>query len=89
MDAVTAPDPVAVRRAQVRRGARVATRAGYVLFGLAIAVFAIAFVVGFSGPLVTIVTVCLIAGSLLLAPAIILAYAVKAAEREDRERGSR
>jgi hypothetical protein len=52
-------------------------------------VFAIAFVVGFSGPLVTIVTVCLIAGSLLLAPAIILAYAVKAAEREDRERGSR
>jgi hypothetical protein len=83
---VTAPDPVAARREQVRRGALIANRVGYLLFGAAIAVFAIAFAVGFSGPLVTVVTACLIVGSLLLAPAIILGYAVKAAEREDRER---
>jgi hypothetical protein len=29
----------------------------------------------------------LIVGSILLAPAIVLGYAVKAAERDDRERG--
>ena len=34
-----------------------------------------------------IITAALIAGCVLLAPAIILGYAVKAAEREDRERG--
>ena len=33
------------------------------------------------------ITVCLVVGSILLAPAIVLGYAVKAAEREDRERG--
>jgi hypothetical protein len=32
--------------------------------------------------------VTLIAGCVLLAPAIILGYAVRAAEREDRERGT-
>ncbi|MEY3112082.1 MAG: hypothetical protein RIT23_1213, partial [Actinomycetota bacterium] len=29
----------------------------------------------------------LIVGSILLAPAIVLGYAIKAAERDDRERG--
>jgi hypothetical protein len=36
----------------------------------------------------TIITVALVGGCVLLAPAIILGYAVKAAEREDRERGA-
>jgi hypothetical protein len=83
---VSAPDPVAARRELVRRWALVANRVGYLLFGLAIAVFVIAFAVGFTGPLVAVVTTCLVVGSLLLAPAIIAGYAVKAAEREDRER---
>jgi hypothetical protein len=81
------PDPVTARREQVRRWALLANRVGYLLFAAAIAVFVIAFAVGFSGGLVTVVTLCLVAGSLLLAPSIILGYAVKAAEREDRERG--
>ena len=34
-----------------------------------------------------IVIACLIVASILLAPAIVLGYAVKAADREDRERG--
>jgi hypothetical protein len=34
-----------------------------------------------------IVVTSMIVGSLLLAPAIVLGYAVKAAERDDRERG--
>jgi hypothetical protein len=34
-----------------------------------------------------VVTASLIIGSILLAPSIVLGYAVKAAEREDRENG--
>jgi hypothetical protein len=36
---------------------------------------------------VTAILVALGVGSALLAPAIVLGYAVKAADREDRERG--
>jgi hypothetical protein len=46
-----------------------------------------AFALGFKGPLVTAVTACIIIGSILLAPSIVIGYAVKAAEREDRENG--
>jgi hypothetical protein len=49
--------------------------------------FVMAFVFGFKGPLVTVVVATLIAGSILLAPSIVIGYAVKAAEREDREMG--
>ncbi|MFM8528353.1 MAG: hypothetical protein ACKOD2_01510 [Ilumatobacteraceae bacterium] len=80
-------DPVRERRARIARLTLVANRIGYLLYALAIALFVMAFVLGFSGPLVVIVTVCLVIGSILLAPAIVLGYAVKAAERDDRERG--
>jgi hypothetical protein len=80
-------DPVRARRALVAKWTLVANRVGYLAFGLAIALFVMAFVFGFTGPLVTAVTVCLVVGSILLAPAIVLGYAVKAAEREDQERG--
>ncbi|MEM8621244.1 MAG: hypothetical protein AAGF73_16115 [Actinomycetota bacterium] len=53
----------------------------------AIAAFVIAFVVGFSAPMATVVTVTFIIGCVLLAPSIIIGYAVKAAERDDIERG--
>jgi hypothetical protein len=80
-------DAVRARRQQVAKWSLLANRVGYLLFGVAIAVFVIGFAVGFTGALVAIVVTCLIAGSLLLAPSIVLGYAVKAAEREDRERG--
>lgn len=80
-------DPVRERRARIARLTLVANRIGYLLYALAIALFVMAFVLGFSGPMVVIVTVCLVVGSVLLAPAIVLGYAVKAAERDDRERG--
>ena len=51
------------------------------------ALFVVAFVVGFTGPLVAAIVGALVVGSLLLAPAIVLGYAVKAAEKEDRARG--
>lgn len=54
---------------------------------LAIATFVIGFAVSFNGAVSAIVIGSLIIGSVLLAPAIVLGYAVKAAERDDRERG--
>lgn len=80
-------DPVRVRREQIAKWSLLANRIGYLFMAVAIAVFVIGFAVGFTGPVVTVVTVCLVVGSILLAPSIVLGYAVKAAEREDRERG--
>jgi heme/copper-type cytochrome/quinol oxidase subunit 3 len=81
------PDPVRARRAQIARWSLLANRIGYLLFGLAIALFVIAFAISFNGTMVTLITICLVVGSILLAPSIVIGYAVKAAEKEDRERG--
>lgn len=80
-------DPVRVRRRQVQRWTLLANRIGYLLLALSMAVFVMAFAFGFTPAMVTVVTATLIAGCVLLAPSIVLGYAVKAAEREDRERG--
>jgi hypothetical protein len=64
-----------------------ANRIGYLCFALACALFVIGFAVGFTGPLVAVTVTAMVVGSLLLAPSIVLGYAVKAAERDDRERG--
>jgi hypothetical protein len=71
----------------IARWTLIANRVGYLLFALAIALFVMAFVLTFSPAIVLVITICLVAGSILLAPAIVLGYAVKAAERDDRERG--
>jgi hypothetical protein len=81
-------DPVILRR---RRLARLADRgrlAGYALFGLAITLFVVGFVAGFPSGVVTAVVVALVAGSLVLAPAIVVGYAARAADRDDRDRGN-
>ena len=80
-------DPVRARRQRLSSLVLIANRIGYLLYALAIALFVMAFAFGFNGVLVTLVTISLVVGSILLAPAIVLGYAVKAAEREDRERG--
>jgi membrane-bound ClpP family serine protease len=80
-------DPVRRRRAQVARWTAIANRAGYALLGVAVVLFFAALVVGFSGTMATLVIVAFIAACVLLAPSIVLGYAVKAAERDDRERG--
>jgi hypothetical protein len=64
-----------------------ANRLGYLCFGVAIATFVIGFIVSFNAAVSTVVITSMIVGSILLAPAIVLGYAVKAAERDDRERG--
>jgi hypothetical protein len=84
----SAPDPVLARRRRFARGAELAQRVGYGLFGAAVVLFVIGFVAGFTGGVVTAIVVALGVGSALLAPAIVIGYAVKAADREDRERGA-
>ena len=81
------PDPVLVRRARIARLSDLGQRVGYALFGVAIVVFVIGFVVGYSDLLVAVIVTSLGVGSVVLAPAIVFGYAVKAAEREDRELG--
>ena len=77
-------DQVRQRRAVVAL-TLLANRAGYLVLALAVATFIIAFAIGFSSMLATTVVVCLIISFVLLAPSIVLGYAVKAAEREDLE----
>ena len=80
-------DPVRARREKVAHFNLLANRIGYLFYAVAISCFVMAFVFGFKGPLVTTVVVCIVIGSILLAPSIVIGYAVKAAEREDLENG--
>lgn len=82
------PDPVSARRARIDLLAARARRAGYGLFALAMAVFAAGLVVGLDTWVTVVVIGCLAVGSALLAPAIVIGYGVKAAERDDRARGA-
>jgi hypothetical protein len=81
-------DPTLARRARIARLTELGQQIGYGLFGAAIIAFVIGAAAGFSGADVVIVVGCLAAGSAVLAPAIVFGYAVKAAEREDRERAA-
>jgi len=56
-------------------------------FAVAVVAFAVGATTGLSDAVVVVVISALALGSLLLAPAIVLGYAVRAAERDDRERG--
>jgi hypothetical protein len=80
-------DPVRERRARIAKLVQLGQRVGYGLFGIAVVGFVIGFAVGFTSAFVAVVVTCIVVGSIVLAPAIVFGYAVKAAEREDRERG--
>lgn len=67
------------------RLAELGQRVGYGLFGVAIAVFVAGAVSGFRSAEIIAVVTCLAIGSAVLAPAIVIGYGVRAAEREDRE----
>lgn len=80
-------DAVRDRRRQIAKYTLLANRIGYLFFALAIATFVIGFAISFNGAVSAIVIGSLVIGSILLAPAIVLGYGLKAAERDDRERG--
>jgi len=77
-------DPVLARRASLRRLAHLGQRLGYLAFVVSIVVFAIGLSTGFSDGVATSLVVLLVAGSFVLAPAIVLHHAVRAADNEDR-----
>ena len=79
-------DPVLARRAQLARVAEVGQKVGYGLIGVAVLGFVVGLVVGFENRAVTtVVGAALAATAVTLLPAIILGFAVKAAQREERE----
>jgi hypothetical protein len=80
-------DPVLVRRARIARLVTLGQRIGWLAFGGATVVFLVGLALGFPGWAAATVIVALIVGSIVLAPSIVFGYAVKAAEREDREQG--
>jgi len=82
-------DPTLARRARIARLTRLGQRVGYALFGAAIAVFAIGAAGRFTALEAGLIVACLVAGSVVLAPAIVFGYAVRAAEREERQRHGR
>lgn len=77
-------DPMLVRRDSLRRLARLGQRLGYLAFAASLVIFAAGLASGFSGRVATCLVVLLVAGSAVLAPAIVLHYAVRAADDEDQ-----
>ncbi len=78
-------DPVLEKRARVSRLVALAMRAGAALYAVAAVLFVWAVVDRFTPVLASAMTVCLIGGSLVLAPAMVVKYMVKAADRADRD----
>jgi hypothetical protein len=80
-------DPVREKRARIAKVVSLGLRVGYGLFALAMALFVVGLVVGYTNGLVQMIVFSLVTGSIVLAPAIVFNYAVRAAERDDEERG--
>ena len=78
-------DPVLERRHRVARLSALGRRAGYGLYLVSMGVFVVGLLAGFNDLLASVATVALVAGSVLLAPAIIIGYGVRAADRADRD----
>lgn len=76
-------DPIRRRRDIISFWTRRAKRVGYLGFGISILAVAIGLLWRFTPLIGNIATVALVVGSVVLAPAIVLGYAVKAADRED------
>jgi hypothetical protein len=78
-------DPVLARRARIARWCSLGKRVGYGIYAVAVALFFVGLGVGFDHGVATAITVALVAGMVLLVPAIVFGYGVKAAERDEAE----
>jgi hypothetical protein len=77
-------DPVLRKRARAAQLARTGKRLGYGAFAAAVLAFAVGASGRFTPAIVTFVVTCLGLGSVVLIPAIVVGYGVRAAEREER-----
>ncbi len=80
-------DPVRARRARIARATELGQRTGYSCFAVAVVFFFVGLATSYSSWIVAVVVGALVVGSATLLPSIVLGYAVKAAERADRESG--
>lgn len=80
-------DAILAKRARISTLVSLGKRVGYGLFLVAIIGFTVGFAGTFSDGLVAVIVWSMVIGSLILAPAIVFDYAVKAAVRDDREHG--
>lgn len=77
------------RRARIASLVRLGKGAGWALYAVAVVLFGVGLAAGYTTTITTAIVACLVAGSLVLAPAIVFGYAVRAAEREEHlARGS-
>jgi uncharacterized membrane protein len=81
---MVAPDPVQLRRARVAHWVRIGKKVGYGLYLVAIVLFGVGLATTYRPVITSGITVSLVVGSLVLAPAIVFGYGVRAAEREER-----
>ncbi|MFW2334296.1 hypothetical protein, partial [Ilumatobacter sp.] len=65
-------DPVRARREQVARWTLIANRVGYLVLALAVSLFVLAFLFGFTPTMGTLIVVTLVISFVLLAPSIVL-----------------
>ena len=76
-------DPVLAQRARAAELAALGKRLGYGVLGIAVLVFVAGLVFGLSDWMPGVVAACFVGSALLLVPAVIVGYGVKAAARED------
>ncbi len=78
-------DPVLAKRRRIGRLTKTGQRIGYTLYLVATIGFFAGLATGYEPWLVTVIIASLLVGSVVLAPAIVFSYAVKAAYRADRD----
>ncbi|HEV7525069.1 MAG TPA: hypothetical protein VGP92_08890 [Acidimicrobiia bacterium] len=87
MDLVVADDPVLARRERIARFAALGKRIGYLALLIAIVAFFVGVATSFPKWTVAVSIAGLAVSSVVLPIPIVLGYGVRAAAREDRERG--
>ena len=81
-------DPLSARRARLARLSVLGRRIGYSALGLSIGTLVLGLATDFPDSIATLVVGLLVGGSAVLAPTILLHYAVRGAEREEARRDS-
>jgi len=87
MGVVVSDDPVLARRERIARFVKVGKRIGYIALLVAIVAFFVGVATEFPSWSVTVSIAGLAIACLVLPLPIVLGYGVRAADREDRERG--
>lgn len=84
---MVAEDPVVARRARIARLVKLGKRVGYLALLIAIVAFFIGVGTSFASWTVTVCVAGLAVACVVLPIPIVFGYGVRAADREDRERG--